>query len=596
MALTFNGLIPLIPDILIDNFEVLHKNNQISKKIKYCFISHAHSDHYQGLAKHIEQSVTFIMTKTTKELIVSHSNTNVATKRNLYGVLFAKMNIPLELEPGLQCTFIPNYHCLGSSMILLKDSRNVHATKGKIVLYTGDARFEDSVIYSIRTSTPLSSILFGDERINILYLDTTFAYRNRNIEIMENIQGIQQLVTLINKYPNDTKFRFLDTVYGFEEVWCKIFDIFQNNCNFFICKKLMNWIEKLKSDHDVKLDDLEKNVNVVDKILKLECIDHHKNPKYTFFFGDIKEYKIIDKESIVDIKHAIDLTKQEYEEVYLPRKEYEFEEIIKDDSSNTWRGKFWFDNGGHRQLLCFRYLKDEQSDLFLPLHIKFIYSRHSSYSETLKFVEMFKEKIDDLYPMTESFDTWQRGFNMKNFFNVKNSSYDRNCIENYGSCNLDIRSDDGNLEITDYWNSNSNSKIDTSILNSFNSISTDVDFDFDPMGQDIRKQGIDLSFDSRKQNLVAFKGRVIQAQKKEKRRRNERFLQNTDTSNVLTDTNNDGNDTVKFIKLDYGDEKENDEPTGNSFGSGDLNRKYKRKKVMALSSTLEDVLSDINFM
>lgn len=130
----------------------------------------------------------------------------------------------------------------------------------------------------------------------------------------------------------------------------------------------------------------------------------------------------------------------------------------------------------------------------------------------MKFVEIFKEKIDDLYSMTESFDTWQCGLNMRNVFNIENSNYGRNCIENYDSCNLDIRSNDGNLGITDYWTSNS--KIDTSILNGFNSISTDVNSDFDPIRQDIRKHGIDLSFDNRKQNLVALKGLVIHAQKK----------------------------------------------------------------------------------
>lgn len=61
----------------------------------------------------------------------------------------------------------------------------------------------------------------------------------------------------------------------------------------------MNWIEKLQTDYDIKSDDIEKNDNVVDKILKLKCIDHHKNPKCTFFFGDIKEYIILIKNPLL---------------------------------------------------------------------------------------------------------------------------------------------------------------------------------------------------------------------------------------------------------------------------------------------------------
>lgn len=597
-ALTFNGIIPLIPDILIDNFELLHENeNQENLKIKYCFISHAHSDHYKGLSKqiHLKKTPQFIMTKTTKELIISHSNTNLSLKRNLSNLIFIKLNIPIEIESGLKITFIPNYHCLGSAMILIEDRRNVNNKVN--ILFSGDARFENSVIYSIRTSTNLLPYLFGDSKIDLLYLDTTFSYRNRNIEIPENLQGIYQLKKLIEKYPIGTNFRFLDTTYGFEEVWCKIYDFFKSDCNFFISKKILKWIKELQLNNDFEYYDLEKNVNVIDKIHKLKPI-LHVNFKYTFYIGDIKEFQIDNSELIVNIKHAIDLTKEEFENIYLPKRECEFEEIIP--NKNIWDGKFWFQSGNQKHLLNFSFMKDDNNNIFLPLHIKFIYSRHSSFSETKNFLKIFKGTIKDIYPMTESFHTWQRGFNMKNFFGVENSYYDEISKEKYGSCNLTLKNCESNIETIDYWrlvdddhyNTDDDdddfiNKINNNNINdvSFNSVSTEADFNFIPIGQDLRKVSkTDNSFDERKRFLLEFRGKLFQTQKREKRKRIDRFLPNID---VLDNDNHE----VQVVELNCIEE------TDNIHGTGDNETaKFKKKKVMSLTSNLKDILTDINFM
>ncbi|KAG0689502.1 hypothetical protein C6P40_004918 [Pichia californica] len=607
LALTFNGIIPLIPDILIDNFESLHEKNVKNRhQIKYCIISHAHSDHYKGLLKQIIDPPLFILTKTTKDLIYSQSNLTIGMKRNLSNSIFLKMNNSIQLELNLNLTFIPNYHCLGSVMILIEDSRN---NKNINILYSGDARFDDSVICSIKNSTFLLPYLYDNKLIDLLYLDTTFAYRSKNIEIPENIKGIYQLIKLIEKYPNGTNFKFQDSTYGFEEVWCKISDYFGNNCKFQISKRHLNWIIKLQSDYNVKSDDLETNVNIVDKIHKLNTTNNDNNVRYTFYIGDIREFNIARKDKIVYIKHAIDLTKDEYENIYLPKDFNQFDKIEcnnKDTFNDIWDGKFWYLNGNQKQLLHFSYIKNPNYlNLFLPTHLKFIYSRHSSYSETKKFVEIFKDKIKDIYPMTESFDTWHKGFNMKNFFNIENSTYDKIRRQTYGCCNVKLRSFEGNLQIMDYWNSSiDNNKIDEDIgiIKSFDSVSTDIDFDFDPLGQDIRNQGQHLSFDNRKKELVAFKGNVIQTQIKEKRRRNDRFLQNTDTKetaefgNVENHSNNNDNDNndnnnnsmkhVQFIKIDYENitDRDNNELKSNKKLCTD------KKKIMKMTPTVQNLM------
>lgn len=582
-SLTFNGIIPLIPDVLIDNFETIHANSTSRNNIaKYCIISHAHCDHYKGLSGKFLKSKApkFILTKTTKHLILCHTNTPTNIEKNLTNAEFAEMNVTKELEPGLKYTFIPNYHCLGSAMVLIKDLRGGKALS---VLYTGDARFEYGVIYSIRTSTILSPYIFGSEPLNMLYLDTTFSYRNRNIEILDNLEGIYRLASLIRQYPIGTKFRFLDTIYGFEEVWVKIHDIFASKCNFYFSKNVSRWIEKVKLSNNWLYDDLEKNVNMVDKIYNLVPVKRDKFD-YAFYIGEIEECGISDASSIITIKHAIDMTKTEYMEVYLPREINQFEELnCQNQEKEIWNGKFWFNNGGKKQLLNFNYIRCKQSFMFLPLHIKFIYSRHSSYSESKNFVKLFKN-VQDIYPMTESFDTWQKGFNMKNFYGINNSSYDLASNDKYGSCNLELRSDDNNLRIIDYWGSSSDRCSD--VLNSFNSVSTEVDFDFDPIGQVIRGKETQLS--RKRKEGVALKGRVLKTQRREKRRRIERFLNNVDTVGPATFN---PQKYVRCLRLDHGIDRE-------LIRSYSLEEEeiFDNKNVMKLKSNLEDILIDINFM
>lgn len=109
-ASTFDGQIYLIPDMLIDNFEPLNKIEHATQSpIKYCFVSHAHSDHYRGLTRQIHQSPMpkFIMAQTTKYLIFLQTE---------------KTNSINEFEKGLKFVFISNFHCICSVMILLKNS------------------------------------------------------------------------------------------------------------------------------------------------------------------------------------------------------------------------------------------------------------------------------------------------------------------------------------------------------------------------------------------------------------------------------------------------------------------------------------------
>lgn len=542
LASTFNGQVDLIPDILIDDFCALQ--NAKGDAIKYCFISHAHSDHYKGLSEPFTGRPQIITTLTTKLLIQERNKSNFNIQRNLFQCREVKFNETFELEPNLHVTFIPNFHCLGSAMIIITDHR---ISKEINILYTGDARFDDLVIQSFKTCPTLMPFIYGDKILDMVYLDTTFAYRNTNISILENMQGIYQLIELIKFYPKGTCFRFLDTVYGFEEVWIKIQAYFKDSSWYL--GSAAKWIGKIKR---CTTDNLERCTNTIDQVDGL-CDSIKDDAYYHFSIGK----KTQTGRRVVDLKHAIDLTRQEYENIYLPKRKEDFLSIFE-AYDGVYEGKFLYEG----TTLKFYYYKCKS--LFLPAHLKFIYSRHSSYLETKCFVELFKNKPKDIYPITESKVTWHHGFNMNLFYGIPNTTYDRRAHSWYGPCNVEVHADHDTTNIEDYWPS----------VRSFNSVSTEADFDFDAIGQDVKKEENRDEFSLRKDELTKYTGIVIQKQVKEKKARRGRFDQNVDVS-----PNDESH--VAIIPVD----------------SESLNtEKVKKRKVMKVTNNLNNILSKLDFI
>ena len=596
-ALTFNGIVPLLPDILVDNFSLLHTKNTATpaNTIKYCFVSHGHSDHYKGLDiqfTNLTNPVKILLTETTRDLILAHSSTSNSLRRNLANCTIVSMNKTIELEPNLKCTFIPNFHCLGSCMIFINDRRlKDGVTENDInVLYTGDVRFEDTVISSFKTSSVLSPFIFGPKKLNMLYLETTFAYRGVNIEIPENLNGIHQLIDLISSYPKGTHFRFPQLTYEFEEVWLKVGEYFGNRCNICIDDKLKKLFAAFNRTGDIYYE-LEKRVNVIDNIDKLNMMLDKQNDdaEYTFFIGYVKNNVVKHKKPMIKITPAIDLSKSEYKEVYLGKKEDEFHDIyLTSEGSDTWEGIFWsYEN---KRYLNMNYIKNHKDQIYLPMEIKFIYSRHSSFSETKSFLELFKHKPLDIYPLTESYDTWHSGFNMLHYYGIPNASYDKQATIKYGSCNKHVVNLPENLEIVDQWRSNDSEK-ENNKTTSFNSVSTDNDFDFDAIGQDLRRFGDHKSFDERKMMLTPFDGRRMMRQKEEKKRRYDRFLGNTNTAKIdeymKSEFDSKSNKAVvQFIRMSE---------DNSSIVENEAKVPSKKRKVMPSDKVLDELVRQIKF-
>lgn len=545
LASTFNGKVDLIPDILIDDFTQLHKSGNLN--IKYCFISHAHSDHYKGLNDSFPTSPQILCTRATHILIKEQNRGSLSISRNMFNCTECEFNRPIQLEPSLQATLLPNFHCLGSAMILITDTRGDTEIN---VLFTGDAKFEDSTIQSFKQHKALMPFIYGPKIIDMLYLDTTFAYRNTNISMLENMHGIHQLVEVIQMYPKGTRFRFLDTVYGFEEVWAKVNEWFPGST--WNLGNSGKWILKVKETVN---DRLECNTNCVDTIHELsnKVVD---DPQFTFIIGKKTD---AGSERCVNLKHAIDLTRDEYENFHLPKKRDEFVSLVE-VYDGVFEGRFEY----HGEMMVFQYYK--HNEVYLPRHMKFMYSRHSSYSETKQFVDLFKEKPRDLYPITESKVTWHHGFNISKFYGVVDNSYDVFAQSLYGPCNVDVHSDVANTEVADYWSS----------AKSFNSVSTECDFDFEPIGLggkrlDDRKD----SFIERKVELRKYTGEVIKTQITEKKNRRHRFNENLD---VVHD--NDSN--VEIINIDS--------------DRLDTGKGGKKRKVMKVSSNLNTLIDNLDFV
>ncbi|GMM30128.1 hypothetical protein DAMA08_028730 [Martiniozyma asiatica (nom. inval.)] len=417
-ATTFEGG-TIIPNVLIDNFKLL----EFDSSINYCFISHAHSDHYQYLDVPLpHDNVKYILTKTTQLAILNSSYPNSVSKERIRWISTYKVNEQYSLEPRLEFVLIPNYHCVGSVMILLIDKRG---EKPKNVLYTGDARFSASVLGCLSTNHKLSSFIHGNGKLNLVYLDTTFSYRDDLIDIVDNNRGIQLLLDTIRQYPSKTTFIVSDSIRGFEEIYFRIQQEFKSVATWEFNCKLKKRIEMINSE---RIDNEELMINVLNSITALQLYNEPREFKYHFIFGKPEKeenIKLNIKENnfVVNIKHAINLAKDDYFSFHVPinsttNTQFKFNHL----SNELWLGTIKVRQFTQDVEYKFPYYK--RNEIFYPTELKCMYSRHSSYRETKSFINLFKGNIDDIWPCTEGPGSRSKNWGMKRLYGLSNSLYD----------------------------------------------------------------------------------------------------------------------------------------------------------------------------
>lgn len=120
----------------------------------------------------------------------------------------------------LAVTLLDSNHCPGSVMFLFEG-------KGKSVLYTGDTRLEPWVLTGLKHERALYKYIFGPRKLDNIYFEMIFAKRNKAANLLPNDEGISRIIELVNKYPPDTMFHFsVTTTLGFEDVMLRLHSFF----------------------------------------------------------------------------------------------------------------------------------------------------------------------------------------------------------------------------------------------------------------------------------------------------------------------------------------------------------------------------------
>lgn len=410
-GMQFDGRIVEFPEVRVDSFANLPAN------VRYGFISHAHTDHLSGLAS--VSNMVIYTTEITKQLIRSSGRYDCILEQ----IKVQPFNRPFYIgKQRLKVTFISNYHCMGSAMVLFESPTCK-------VLYTGDIRLDSTVISTLKTNVHLLKYMTGRDWLDNLYLDTTFSYRNRNIELIDRSEGIEKLISLVSKYPRGTTFRLLNTTCGFEEVWFRLAVQFGIDSVVVADADIRRRFDLLRTVDRIDLNPVDDFNDLLNgEILRQE-------PKYTFYIGRY--------DADVTVTAAVDITSREFQYIHSPKRLEEFDQIQK--VNDGYIGRFIYDNVEFRKT----YLHN--AGLYLPTDVKFVFSRHSSCSECLEYVSLF-QGLREVYPMVFDMKSWMRGFTMQRYFSfatVTNSfRFDREMQLLYGPSPVAA---DESVKIVDCW-------------------------------------------------------------------------------------------------------------------------------------------------
>jgi DNA cross-link repair 1C protein len=222
---TFDGIVDEFPRIRIDFFRT---HPSLSPPLA-CFLSHIHSDHLQGLES-LKSPFVYCSPATRRLLLRMEKyphRMNFAkgilevrkqTYRHLQLILKAiPLQTPTEIELGvrmrIRVTLFDANHCPGAVMFLIEGD-------GKAILYTGDIRAEPWWVNSLVRNPVLIPYTLGDERLDCVYLDTTFASKDDIYQdFPAKATGLQELLQKVNQCHPKTVFYFRSWTLGYEDVW-----------------------------------------------------------------------------------------------------------------------------------------------------------------------------------------------------------------------------------------------------------------------------------------------------------------------------------------------------------------------------------------
>ncbi|KAE8379119.1 hypothetical protein BDV26DRAFT_291573 [Aspergillus bertholletiae] len=222
---TFDGIVQEFPYIQVDYF----RQTPGRPPPLASFLSHAHSDHLQGLESF--RAPFIYCSAATRELLLHiekyphrmNFSKGILESRRLHYKHLSKLlrpiplNTPTEIELtprlSIRVTLLDANHCTGAVMFLIEGS-------GKSILYTGDIRAESWWVNSLMRQPVLIPYTLGGKRLDKIYLDSTFA-RHSSIyrAFPSKAEGLAELLQRVESYPEDTTFYFQAWTFGYKEVW-----------------------------------------------------------------------------------------------------------------------------------------------------------------------------------------------------------------------------------------------------------------------------------------------------------------------------------------------------------------------------------------
>ena len=419
----FNGEITEYPGVYVDKF---------NSRGKLFFLTHSHEDHLQGL---LNQSFCkrVYCSKLTRDII----KLDPKYKNKVKYLVAKEFNNPFQLSTDaftVTITMIQTYHCPGSAMFLFE-------TGNSACLVTGDIRAEEWWTSSLVKNRYLFPYIKGFKSLDTIYLDTTFAYRGEPyISIPPNSDGIANLINLLKLYPegkydpscnhrgnnnkkndncnnseNEEKecreiaFSFLNTVSGSEEAWFQVADYFKTDLKVpKSIRKRISLLEQAQShEHHYQQQQQQQHHHQQ---------HHHQQYSLSSQQGNrLIAVGDVEAQVVITIKHAINYTIGEYQEYYSPIDMSLLNTSLLEPKGNTKSGHsiYVYDNRQYIKPNTDSLLNQNLQQL-LPTTLLLVFSRHSSYQESINFVRLFKPKL--VYPCVSSAQFWKSGFSIERVF------------------------------------------------------------------------------------------------------------------------------------------------------------------------------------
>lgn len=415
--MNYSGVIEEFPGIQVDQFRAV---DTAPCPPVFFVLTHAHSDHLQGLDSPSFTGPLIYCSEATKRIVLQLRSSDSGRLKYAHLKPLLKslpLNVPnticLSASQSVQLTFIDSNHCPGAVMALISSdqcttspSRRAGGHRSKHVLCTGDVRAETWFVDALRYHPALMPYTFGfgARPLDCIYLDTTYGYRDEPFQdIVSNRVGIESLISLISQYPDTTVFVFANLTLGYELVWLSIAQAFQSKLHIDLDgMHMFQFLLDLPTAEFpwgsllvpwLTTDPAESRFHICAK----SCQCPSRSRRDTVFVNPV----VCVAEEMVNAKNAgmpldvFEPPRHRESAMDASTSDITFEEAdlgIPDPSLQLLKVSSDSDGGPTYAFGNRRFVPSKHDNFILPANIWYLFSRHSSYAECRHLVSLFKCK------------------------------------------------------------------------------------------------------------------------------------------------------------------------------------------------------------